>query len=244
MAAGQPKRLSEKILESFIFSLSPVKKTAAELEVYRLRREVTKILDSGKYTSEDVLALAVLEFNLGNYSESLKLMSNLSSKSLRYLQILTVAKLTLVHSSVFIEESENSVIGQYFNSKLNKMNEPLNYIVYLHSIFGIRTRYSLKSELPFNIYYKSENELSWTCGPFENDEQIVLYEEPNKARQLHVLLENNIQNKIINQEFTDKHRNFLQNFLDAEEVEHLIQEFTPREIDRNKDYSQYIAVSL
>lgn len=212
------------------------------MEVYRLRREITKILNSMKYTADDILALAVLEFNLGNYSESLKLMRSLSLESLHYLKILTVAKLTLVHSSIFIDESENSIVSEYFNSKLNKSNEPLDYIVYLHSLFGIRNKYSLKSELIFNIYYNSKNEIYWHCGPFKNKEEIILFQESNKARKLHVFLENNIQTKIVNGEFDRGHRNFLSNYLDKEEIDDLIEEFSPHDINGSKDYSNFVAI--
>ncbi|EMY60667.1 hypothetical protein [Leptospira terpstrae] len=241
MTNPQPLRISEEVIREFYFSLSPQKDN---FEIYRLKKRIEKLVGTNRAEVNDHHALALLEYNLGNYDKAISLIKSLSHISVHYCALLAVAKLTLVQNAREFDQSEESILEEYFNSPLNINQRPLEFNVLINSISAITKRFDISKRLDMELSYVSKSKVHWKIGLFKNEEIIEPYSDKNIPRDMAYFFESYLQFILIERKFSKKESNFLLAYLSKEELNFLIKEYSAKPIEVNRDYSKYEPISI
>lgn len=185
----------------------------------------------------DRYALAIVEYNLGNYDTSIKILTVLIQYKPELVKLLAIAKLTLIRNNINYQQSEESILDEYFKSSIKLEERELTFSFFLNSIFPTSYRFVLKREIKIQIKYLTKENLHWSAGPFSHNAIIQPYVELNKARNMQYYFERHLQNLILNDDYNEEHHNFLKSFLTEESSRKLISEYSSSGTMSEREYT-------
>ncbi|MDZ4726224.1 MAG: hypothetical protein SH817_08700 [Leptospira sp.] len=241
MTIPEAERKSKYILDNYLFSIFARKD---DFTIHSHRREMLKIVNSGKATPDDWYALAILEFNLGNYSESMKTLKGLSTVSPEFRNIYAYAQLTLVQNSISISKSESAILNEFFTGTNLIKPDKLLYQMIKNSIQSNNSRFGLKKDIIIKVEYFNPKNFKLTSGPFEFSENIEPSNELDHGSNIGSVFDLNLQIYILNNGLEEKHRKFLIDYLDENEIDQLITENTAEDLKTERDYSEYTLLNI